>query len=550
MSDSKFLRGTLIVTLGTFLVKFLGMIYVFPFHALVGTEGGTLYTYGYIPYTIFLSIATAGVPLAVSKFVSKYNALGDYKTSRRMFRSGMVMMIVTGVLSFLVLYMTAPLFAEAMLGKQSLQNKIEEVTTIIRLVSFALIVVPAASLIRGYFQGHQSMGPTTVSQIIEQIIRIVFLLAGSFIVIKVLGGTVATAVGVATFAAFVSAVGALGVLVWYWLKRKKYLDQYLIEQTVPESTVSTVQLFKELFAYAIPYVVIGLTIPLYQQIDTLTFNSIMQAIGQGDIAERALGIFTMWTHKLIMIPVSLATAFSLTLVPAITKSFTEKQYRYLKLQITQTFQANMFLTLPAVIGISALAYPIYTAFYDSDPLGGQVLMWYAPVALLFALFTVTAAILQGINQQKHAVIALVMGVILKFVCNVIFIRYFGTVGAILATAAGFLASVWYTNRQIKKHANYSFGVVYKRTFQIAVLTLVMVIAVKLSQWLLSFMISPDGRMGALITVAICAGIGGLVYGLLAIRTGVLERVFGGEALEKIQRKLGSRFKIKLKSKGA
>ena len=71
------------------------------------------------------------------------------------------------------------------------------------------------------------------------------------------------------------------------------------------------------------------------------------------------------------------------------------------------------------------------------------------VALLFALFTVTAAILQGINQQKHAIIALIMGVILKFVCNVIFIRYFGTVGAILATAVGFLASVWYTNQQIK-----------------------------------------------------------------------------------------------------
>ncbi|MBL3250381.1 polysaccharide biosynthesis protein, partial [Klebsiella pneumoniae] len=86
------------------------------------------YTYGYIPYTIFLSIATAGVPLAVSKFVSKYNALGDYKTSRRMFRSGMVMMIVTGVLSFLVLYMTAPLFAEAMLGKQSIHNNVGEVT--------------------------------------------------------------------------------------------------------------------------------------------------------------------------------------------------------------------------------------------------------------------------------------------------------------------------------------------------------------------------------------------------------------------------------------
>ncbi len=159
MSDSKFLRGTLIVTLGTFLVKFLGMIYVFPFHALVGTEGGTLYTYGYIPYTIFLSIATAGVPLAVSKFVSKYNALGDYKTSRRMFRSGMVMMIVTGLLSFLVLYISAPLFAEAMLGKQSIHSSVEEVTTIIRLVSFALIVVPAKKFNSWLFSRASINGP-------------------------------------------------------------------------------------------------------------------------------------------------------------------------------------------------------------------------------------------------------------------------------------------------------------------------------------------------------------------------------------------------------
>ncbi|MCQ6318900.1 oligosaccharide flippase family protein, partial [Bacillus cereus] len=78
----------------------------------------------------------------------------------------------------IVLNMTAPLIAEAMLGKQSINNNVGEVTTSIRLVSFALIVVPAASLFRGYFHGHQSLGPTTVSQIFEQIIRIVFLLAG------------------------------------------------------------------------------------------------------------------------------------------------------------------------------------------------------------------------------------------------------------------------------------------------------------------------------------------------------------------------------------
>ncbi|MCP8967504.1 putative polysaccharide biosynthesis protein [Ectobacillus ponti] len=545
MSDSKFLRGTLIVTFGTFLVKFLGMIYVFPFHALVGESGGALYTYGYVPYTIFLSIATAGVPLAVSKFVSKYNALGDYETSRRMFRSGMKLMIATGILAFIVLYMTAPLFAEVMLNGKKLENSVEEVTLVIRLVSFALIVVPAASLIRGFFQGHQSMGPTTVSQIIEQIIRIAILLAGSFVVIKVMKQSIATAVGVATFAAFVSAVGALAVLIWYWRKRRHHMDELLQSQTVPAAAVSTGQLFKELFAYALPYVIVGLTIPLYQQIDTLTFIRGMEAAGQEKIAEEALGIFSMWTHKLIMIPVSLATAFSLTLVPAITKSFTENNRTGLHRQILQTFQVNTFLTLPAVAGISVLAYPLYYAFYSHNELGGQILMWYAPVALLFALFSITAAILQGINQQRHAIVALALGVTLKVLCNLLLIPYLQTIGAIIGTGLGFLISILYTNMQISKSVRFDFTMVYKRMFQVAVLTAAMGIVVKLLQWGLAPIIPYDaGHLRAALMVIICAAAGVGVYGFLAIRTGVMQRIFGEEVLDKLKVRLGRRLKIK------
>lgn len=510
------------------------MIYVFPFHQLVGTNGGTLYTYGYVPYQIFLSIATAGVPLAVSKFVSKYNALGDYETSRRMFRSGMKLMIFMGILSFLVLYMSAPLFAKAMLGDKTLVNSPQDVTMIIRLVSFALLVVPAASLIRGFFQGHQSMGPTTVSQIIEQIIRIVILLVGSYIVIRVLKGSVATAVGVSTFAAFVSAVGALIVLLWYWVKRKRHLDELLLSQTAVSSSVSTPQLYKELFAYALPYVVVGLTIPLYQQIDTLTFNKAMEAAGKADIAEHALGIFTMWTHKLIMIPVSLATAFSLTLVPAITKSFTENKIKTLHHQIQQTFQVNIFLTLPAVVGISVLAYPLYRSFYEADPLGGQILMWYAPVALLFALFSVTAAILQGINQQKHAIIGLAIGVVLKIICNIVLIRYFDAIGGVLGTGIGFAASILYTNKQIRKYVNFSFVFVYKRTFQISVITLLMAVSAKLVYSGLSTIIPyTANRLDAFLIVIITGIVGVTVYVFLAIRTGVASHVFGEELLHKL-----------------
>ena len=86
--SSKLLRGTFILTLGTIISKVLGLFYVIPFYAIVKDHGTALYSFSYIPYTIFISIATAGVPLAVSKFIAKYNALGEYAGGRKLFKSG------------------------------------------------------------------------------------------------------------------------------------------------------------------------------------------------------------------------------------------------------------------------------------------------------------------------------------------------------------------------------------------------------------------------------------------------------------------------------
>src|SRR5690625_763007 len=95
---SNIMRGTMLLTGASFLSKFLGMIYVIPFQELVGPAGGALFAYGYTPYNIFISLSTIGVPMAVSKFVSKYNSLGDYETGIRMFKAGMSLMSITGVL--------------------------------------------------------------------------------------------------------------------------------------------------------------------------------------------------------------------------------------------------------------------------------------------------------------------------------------------------------------------------------------------------------------------------------------------------------------------
>jgi O-antigen/teichoic acid export membrane protein len=537
MSDSKFIRGTLIVTLGTFLVKFLGMIYVIPFYKLVGEQGGALYNYGYVPYTIFLSIATAGVPLAVSKFVSKYNALGDYNTSRRMFQSGLVLMTVTGVVSFVVLYSIAPILAPLVLPDADTGNTVEDTTMVIRMVSFALLVVPIMSLIRGFFQGHQSMGPTTLSQLVEQIVRIVFLLASTFLVIKVFDGSIATAVGWATFAAFIGAIGGLAVLLWYWFKRKTQIDK-LVKPRTQRSQISTWSMYKELLVYAGPFVFVGIANPLYQQIDAFTFNKTMSAIGQGQIAEHLFAAFTMYGHKLIMIPVSLATAFSLTLVPAITKLHTAGDYKGLHRQIGQTLQITTFLTLPAVVGISVLANPLYAVFYEKDHLGGEVLMWYAPVALLFAFYSVNAAILQGINEQKYAVLSLAYGILVKAILNVPLIMLFEAQGAIIATALGYFVSIMYTFSKIKKHTSMNFGIVHRRVSLIGIFVVIMALAVLITQWLLSsFVVWTDGTWQSFVIVTLGAVVGGVVYIGFALGSNLVTKIFGTEMIDKIKRKV-------------
>lgn len=538
MSDSKLLRGTFVLTLGTYVSRILGMIYLFPFAILVGTVGGALFGYGYNQYAIYLSIATAGMPMAVSKFVSKYNALGDYYTSRRMYRAGMKLMLVTGILAFLLLYSLAPVMSRITLGGSDLNNSLEDVVMVMRMVSVALIVVPMMSLMRGFFQGHQSMGPTAVSQVVEQLVRVVFLLASTYIVIKVVHGSLALAVGFATMGAFVGALAGLAVLIWYWKKRKPYLDKMVNEQTVTPTRISTVSIFKELLTYSLPYVFVSLAIPLYQYVDQFTFNRAMVAAGQKEIAESMNGIVQSYVPKLVMIPVSLATAFGLTLVPTITRSFVNKDYNVLQKQIDQTYQTIMFLVLPASVGLMALAGPAYTFFFgtDASDAGGNVLLYYAPVALLFSFFTVNGAILQGINKQKYAVLSLLFGLIVKIVVNIPFILMFHEIGSVLATALGYIVSLVYMFALIQKHAKYNYSEFIKRSVLILIFVAIMGISVKIVAAVIGLFTTP-GRFSATVITIIGAAVGGLIYFIITYRSSLLEKVMGARVTGAIERKI-------------
>ncbi|MGM0752708.1 MAG: putative polysaccharide biosynthesis protein [Bacillota bacterium] len=535
--SSKLIRGTFILTLGTFISKFLGLFYVIPFDDLLKghEEGASLYQYGYVPYTIFLTVATAGVPLAVSKFVSKYNAIGEYAVGRRLFKSGLVLMTLTGIVSFLIMYAFAPVFAEMTIKSDEQVISVAQVTTVIRAVSFALIIIPFMSLIRGFFQGHQSMGPTAVSQVIEQIVRIVFLLGGIYVVLNIMDGSVTTAIAVATFAAFVGGLASLGALIWYWFKRKPHLDE-LLEEDRGQEEISLRSMYKEIIAYSIPFIFVGLANPLFQLVDQITFNTAMADIGNAKISDHAFAVLNFYTHKLVIIPVSLATAFSMTLIPLITTSYTSGDRKTMRRNIDQTFQILLFLTVPAALGIALLAEPTYTMFYHSDELGTSILRSYAPVAILFALFAVTAAILQGIDEQKFTIFSLLVGLLLKLVLNIPLIRLFETQGAVIATVIGYAVAILINLYIIKKYARYQFRLIMRRTMFIGALNAIMAVVVLVLYSVLVQFLNPESGFQSIILVAICGGVGALVYFYLSLRSKLADRLFG-DKVTRIRSKL-------------
>ncbi|HLR59428.1 MAG TPA: polysaccharide biosynthesis protein [Pseudogracilibacillus sp.] len=523
-------RGTMLLTGAAFLSKFLGMIYVIPFNELVGSKGGALYSYAYNPYTILISISTVGVPLATSKFISKYNSLGDYYTGMRMFRLGLILMSITGILSFLILFLGADFIAQNIVTDDSHGNSVADVKMVIRTVSFALLIIPGMSIIRGFFQGNQSMGPTAVSQVVEQVVRIIFVLGSAFIVIKIYNGAIATAVGFATFAAFVGAIASLAVLMTYWIKRKDYtmtkVDAQIVKEEIPIK-----DLILELFSYAGPFILVSVAIPLYQNVDTFTFNKAMASIGQGNISEAAFAAINLYGHKLVIIPVTLATGISMTVIPVLTQSFTNNDYFNLKKQINQTLQIVFVVVVPAVVGLAVLSYEAYGSIYglENIELTSYLLAWYAPVALLFALYSVSAAILQGINQQNFAVVGLLIGFTVKIVLNTLMIQQFGAIGSILTTMLAVLVALTINLVRIKSAIGFSYKETFKRLLLVLIFSFVMLVGLFGFKYMMNMMFNyQDSRLGVSIILILGVCLGGLIYFVLAYKSTLLEKTLGGK----------------------
>lgn len=441
MSEKTMLKQAFILTLGNIISRFLGLIYIFPFAWLVGQEGQALYSYAYVPYAFFIDLATLGIPLGVAKFISIYNAQNDYLTSYKIFKKSTILMYIIGFSMFIILMLLSkPIAYQVLGGQKALINNVEDVTTVVRIISSALIVVPSIALLRGFFQGFKHPESSVISQIIEQLTRVLFIIISTFIVIKVLKLDYTIAVYLAVGSASIAGIAAYIILRVRLHKFNNKLQVYLKKSELSHQK-STIQLFKELFKYALPIALFGIVTSLYFLIDTLTFNKgyLLRGVSNSEII---YGTYAFEVNKLIMLPVSLGMGLSVSMLVYISESYTKKYYKVINKQINRALPICAFIIIPIVILMMIFNQAVYSFFYNSENIyGPKILLSYAPLIILLSLNHITCSIMQGINQQKSLIITMTLGVCLKYLYNETLIQNLGYNGAILATTIGLLVTI-------------------------------------------------------------------------------------------------------------
>ncbi len=537
-----FLQGAFISTLGIVISKVLGIIYVIPFHAVVKEQGGALYGYAYTLYSLFLGMSSAGIPLAISKIISEYQTMGYYNAKERSFKIGKDISVLLGLIAFIVLFLFAPNIAHAVLGNLEGGNTIEDVTFVIRIISTAIIVVPLLSIYRGYLEGHKYLTPSSISNVIEQIVRVFIIIFGSFITIYVFKKSIATAVGIAVFGATAGALVSYFYLLDIVRKNKKVLHEKTLK--VKEPKITNKDILKKIFWYSLPFIMIDVFKSLYDFVDMTT---VVKTLGESlhystKDAESIMSIISTWGNKFNMIISSVSTGVIVSLIPNLTSSFVIGDNKDINHKVNQTFQVLLFLTIPMTIGLSILASPVWNVFYGSSKYGAKVFTYFVYIALFMSAYTTVVTIVQVLKDYKTVFISLFCGIVLKALLNTRLMIYFDMInipayyGSITATIIGYFASFIICMFALYKRFKINYKSTFKELGYIIFSAIFMIISLFILKLFIPIVVS--SRFMNVFIIALYSIIGSMVYFFSMYKFGSIKRIFSAEFI--------SKFKIKLK----
>ncbi|MGX7060004.1 putative polysaccharide biosynthesis protein [Vagococcus humatus] len=529
-SKQKMVKGSIWMTVGSFVSRFMGAIYIIPWYMWMGENAkvaNTLFNKGYNIYALFLMISTAGIPGAIAKQISHYNSLNEYKVSKKIFQKTMFVMVGLGVIFSSVMFFSAPILADG--------NR--ELIPVMRALSAAILVFPSMSVVRGFFQGYHDMMPSAISQMVEQFVRVLYMLIATYLIMKVGQGDYVSAVTHSTFAAFIGTLGAFATLFWFYQKYGERMA-YLEENSRDEIQVSTFGMLKEIVVEAIPFIIIGSAITIVKIFDQYTFERTMSTFTNYSSRQLAelFSLFSANPDKLTMITISIATSISVTGLPLVTEAFTIQDHKGLSKLVGDNIQLFFFVMLPATFGMIIVAEPLNTLFYSYDSLGTALLVEACYTGIILGLYMLFASTLQGLYGNKEAIFYLVIGFAVKVLLQYPFIKHFEVFGPLLTTSIAFLVATLLTANKVHQITGFKINLIARRVLLMAIFTSIMCGIAVLVRKVSYLVLSPTSKGQSFLIVVLVGGIGAYVYTYLVLKVKLADQLLGSR-VSKLRDKL-------------
>lgn len=509
-TKDSFLKGAFILGMAGILVKIMGAFFRIPLGNLIGSEGMAYYQAAYPVYTLFLTLATAGFPTALAKLVSEKNAIGDHKGAHKIFKVSYTVLFMTGILAFLVFFFGSDFIVNNLMGNPGAKSAMLAIAP-------ALIFVPLMSSYRGYFQGQRDMNKIAISQIAEQLFRVILGIGLAYFLMQSYGPELGAAGAI--MGATIGAVASILYLIFAYIKgsKQRKID---IKNSKHFRDESVMTVLKKLLVVAIPITIGASVMPLVNMIDSIIV--VKRLVVAGFTENQALSLFGQLTGmatSIINLPSVITVAMSMSLVPAISEAFALGNKAKARKDTKSAIKVTLLIVLPCAFGMASLATPIMQLLYPKEPTSvGTILLFLTPCVVLLGLIQSMNGILQGMGKPMIPVIALVIGMIFKIIISYTLtaIPSINVLGSAIGTVSAYLIAVLIELACIKKAMGVKFS--YKEFIIKPLITVItMFVSVKFSYTFIAGIIG--GKLATLVSIAI----GGLVYGVVLIGIGGINK---------------------------
>lgn len=434
-SNNKFLKGTLILTVSSIVVKVIGSLNWIILSRVLGGEGIGLYQMGFPIYLMAITLSSAGIPVVISIITAEKLAQKDFLGAKRVFNVSLRLLFVTGLV-----FASALFFGAHWLIDNHWIRDSRAYYSIIALAPAVFFVTFLASF-RGYLQGWQIMTPTAASEIVEQLMRVVTMIVFANMFMP---HGLAYAAGGASMGAGVGAFCALLVLMWFYGRLKQKLKADLQQQNPLATRESARAIISRLLRLALPVSMSSLMLPVVANLDLLIVPQRLEAAGfHISQATEFFGYLTGMAVPLINLATIFTAAMTISLVPAISESRALNDVFGIRAKTRTAFRVALIITCPCFVGMYFLAEKIAALIYNA-PGAADAIQTMSVGILLLGLHQISTGILQGLGRTSIPVINMILAAAVKVFLSwtLTAIPTLGIKGAAMATVVDFgLAAV-------------------------------------------------------------------------------------------------------------